>query len=546
MHRPWRPGVPTPHFFYSVLGGFLLVALAVGCTPGGPPADHAELPRALAEVQDPAFKVGPARHLVDYGFEAIEDRYIHPVAADRLALAGLAGLGRLDPAISVTPAEGRVILSRDAEQVADFAAPRADDTEAWANLAVAITRAGRAVSPTLMAASQEDIYEALFDAALADLDGYSRYASAAEARDHRASRNGFGGIGIHFGIIEAGVDVRQVIPGSPADRAGLAVGDTIISIDGRPASGLSIEQVKETLRGPIDSSCRLGVLGPEARTPRDVTLRRALVVPNTVSAERRGEVLVITLSSFNQRTARAVSDVLDGLPGEPPVQGLVLDMRGNPGGLLDQAVAVSDLFLRRGRIVFTRGRHPESRQSYDAGGGDLAHDLPMAVVIDGRSASAAEIVAAALQDAGRAVVIGTTSYGKGTVQTVIRLPNDGEMTLTWSRFHSPSGYALEGLGVLPTLCTSRPDGRAVSEAESAGLLAPLRQGDPVVATRLARWRATRPGDEAARQALRAACPARAHSTSDDDLELAVRLLGDGGLYENAVQVASHAPPARDY
>ncbi|MBV5324033.1 MAG: S41 family peptidase, partial [Rhodospirillaceae bacterium] len=138
------------------------------------------------------------------------------------------------------------------------------------------------------------------------------------------------------------------------------------------------------------------------------------------------------------------------------LQGVILDLRGNPGGLLDKAVTVVDLFVAQGPILTTKGRHPEATNAFDAHPGDMGEDLAVVVLVDGRSASAAEIVASSLQDSGRAVVIGTNSYGKGTVQTVISLPNDGEITLTWSRFHTPSGYALHGLGVLPALCTSAP------------------------------------------------------------------------------------------
>ncbi|MCR6631064.1 MAG: S41 family peptidase [Magnetospirillum sp.] len=215
-------------------------------------------------------------------------------------------------------------------------------------------------------------------------------------------------------------------------------------------------------------------------------------------------------------------------------------MRGNPGGLLDQAVGVSDLFMKDGPIVNTKGRSPLASQSYEAREGDMGEDLPVVVLVDGKSASAAEIVTAALQDAGRAVVIGTNSYGKGTVQTVIQLPNDGEMTLTWSRFHTPSGYALHGLGVLPTLCTSD------ETATTAGLMEGVVHAAmpaPVTAN-LNLWRHARLDETDLRKQLRATCPSAKHGDAKLDLDLAETLLRDQTLYRSALTLsAPGATPA---
>ena len=177
------------------------------------------------------------------------------------------------------------------------------------------------------------------------------------------------------------------------------------------------------------------------------TLRRSLIVPPTVTASTHDGVLLLRISSFNQKTSDGISTELQHAKDQIPLlKGVVLDLRGNPGGLLDQAVAAADLFIPTGTIVQTRGRHPLSNQSYDAVEGGIGEGTPVVVLMDGKSASASEILAGALEDSGRAVVIGTNSYGKGTVQTVVHLPNDGEITLTWSRFFTPSGYALNGLG----------------------------------------------------------------------------------------------------
>ena len=217
-----------------------------------------------------------------------------------------------------------------------------------------------------------------------------------------------------------------------------------------------------------------------------------------------GGVVILKVRSFNQDTARSLGAKLEEHHARlgKGLRGLILDLRGNPGGLLKQSVKVADLFLAQGRIVSTRGRHPNSVQYYDAGGRDLMQGLPIVVLVDGKSASAAEIVAAALQDRGRGVVIGTTSFGKGTVQTVIRLPNDGEITLTWSRIMAPSGYRLHGLGVRPTICTSGAD------AADPGLIAQAVAAKAKAARTLAAWRTPGLKDEQRRRGLRVLVPRR--------------------------------------
>ena len=230
---------------------------------------------------------------------------------------------------------------------------------------------------------------------------------------------------------------------------------------------------------------------------------------------------IIKISSFNQNTAASVAEALESLhaAGADAIDGVALDLRGNPGGLLNQAVRVADLFLGEGGIVSTRGRHPDSVHHYTAGGRDLARGLSMVVLIDGKSASAAEIVVAALQDRGRAAVAGTTSYGKGTVQTVIRLPNEGEITLTWSRIFAPSGYTLHGLGVRPVICTSGAKGEVA--ATSAAL----------------EWRHIPVKPDDLRDALRATCPGEPRFATYE-LAVARRLLSDHQLYAQAVDAGT--------
>ena len=234
----------------------------------------------------------------------------------------------------------------------------------------------------------------------------------------------------------------------------------LIEVNGESVEGLDRDTVIWRLRGEVGTPVNVTVTRKDLGDPMTVALKRALIVSQTVHLRYNHGFADITISGFNQRTARNLLRALDEVTHQRTrVKGIVLDLRGNPGGLLDQAVAVADAFLDHGRIVSTRGRHPDSFQLFNATGRDLVANMPMAVLVNGQSASAAEIVTAALQDQGRAVVVGSNSYGKGTVQNITRLPNDGELVLTWSRFYAPSGYALEKLGIMPNFCTSRPPAR---------------------------------------------------------------------------------------
>jgi carboxyl-terminal processing protease len=254
--------------------------------------------------------------------------------------------------------------------------------------------------------------------------------------------------------------------------------------------------------------------------------RRRIFIP-TVNTEARDGIVIARINGFNSRTARHLSEQFRAAERASliPLRGVVIDLRGNPGGLLRQAVSVADLFLRQGHIVSTRGRHPDSVHDFVARESDLAAGLPVVVVVNGKSASSAEIVAAALQDHDRAVVVGTTSFGKGTVQTVARLPNDGELTLTWSRFIAPSGYFLHGLGVVPTVCT-----RGVGDPRAIVATALERMEE--TAHTVAEWRSVAYDDRSGRDRLRALCPG-SDADGDLDIEVAKMLLNDANAYRRA-------------
>ena len=289
------------------------------------------------------------------------------------------------------------------------------------------------------------------------LDRFSRYAPPDLARDQRAARNGWGGIGITVDGANDTFRVTAVEPQSPADRAGIRPEDQIVAIDGVTTHGCVHREVVDRLRGPVGSPISVQIvpagIGPAARA--EAAARLGVRADRNRVARRRyrrdpGPQLQ---SPDDHASCRIAGRVAERRPGGR-LAGIVLDLRSNPGGVLDEAVRLADLFLRQGPVVSVVGRHPASRQYFVASGRSTVPEIPMVVLINGGSASAAEIVAAALQDAGRAVVIGSSSYGKGSVQTVLRLPNNGELILTWARLMAPSGYPLNRHGVIPTICTA--------------------------------------------------------------------------------------------
>ncbi len=492
----------------------------------------------------PSLLITPAgdRDMVEVfvaGYRNITEKYIDPVSVQSLALKGLEGLSSIDPDLKASAQGGQIVLTYSGNIIKSIVMPDSGNVIGWADLTSEIAAAARSVSTDVGGSSNEKIYEAVFDGVLSDLDIYSRYAGSVEAKKNRARRDGFGGIGINFQAENNGVTITNVILGTPAYFAKLSKNDVIVLIDGKSVTGLRNEEVVDLLRGPTQTKTVLMVTNKTLGSPREVTLIRTHIVPITVTEKRDHGVLYLKISSFNQDTARTLADHLRTAKNEMGVElkGIILDLRGNPGGLLKQSVKVSDLLLTHGGIVSTKGRHFDSLHNYEAGGRDLADGLPVVVFIDGKSASAAEIVAAALQDRNRAVLIGTASYGKGTVQTVIRLPNDGEITLTWSRFMAPSGYPLHGLGVRPVLCTSSQASAVNSPLEF------LPSTSPGLKSTFESWRIPTLQPESARNKLRQTCPPEKHK-DQAEMKLAKRIFDDLALYSRTLDISAGTSQAR--
>jgi len=504
-----------------------LVTLAVGC--GAPPPVVTAPPRPHSPLATEVFNAG---------YSSIEEKYIDAVDLKTIALEGIRGFAAIDPALTSELDGDNVVLRHNGKDIARRPLPAVHDPRAWAALTVNLAAAARPHSQEMDDASPEKLYEAVFDGALSELDVFSRYAGADEAQRNRSQRDGFGGIGIRFKIVSGEVHITEVMKATPAAEAGLKTGDRIQRIDGEPPGDYTPEVTRQ-LQGPPDSQVQLSVFRPAEERSFQMTLTREHIVPPTVTARLDGRILYLRISNFNQGTSDSVSDEIEDAKSKAQsgLAGLVLDLRGNPGGLLKQSIKIADLLLSSGHILSTRGRHPDSVHHYEAGGRDIADGLPIVVLIDGKSASASEIVAAALQDRDRAVVVGTSSFGKGSVQTVIRLPNDGEMTLTWSRFLAPSGYPLHGLGVRPTICTIGVRGlRPAIEAALADR--------PKLRATFASWRTGGLRDDAKRKALRDTCPAERHK-SYADVRIANYLARHPALYARALEIASATAQAHN-
>ena len=474
------------------------------------------------------------------GLNGVTEKYIDEVSVREIPLEGIRGLGAIDPDLTVAEDGGKVVLSASGREVARFDAPKADDNAGWAKLTVQASLAARKNSAEMKAASLEAVYEAVFDGVLSNLDIFSRYAGAKEAKRNRAKRDGFGGIGIRYRIKDGEPLITAVLENTPAEKAGVRKDDRLTHVDGVILMGLSRIEISDRLRGPTHTRVGLTIQREGLLNPLKVSMERAHIFPTTVFRSAKDGIVLLKVKSFNQDTARSLASELKKARAAlgDGIKGLVIDLRGNPGGLLKQSVKVSNLLLSQGQIVSTRGRHTDSIHHYEASGRDLASRLPIIVLIDGKSASAAEIVAAALQDRDRAVLVGTSSFGKGSVQTVIRLPNEGEITLTWSRLVAPTGYLLHGLGVLPAICTS-----GIKDGAQAVIRKVMANRKKTEET-LAAWRKPGLRAELGRNRLRTACPAQRRR---DEMEILIarQLIQDQTLFTQALNLTVETHQARN-
>ncbi len=420
---------------------FIVLVLSACVVSQETAVPHGEAPKeAVAPKPFPALE---AEAVLSKGFQAIWEFSLEEIDVASFALEGAKGLGSIDPNLVAARQTGQFQLRLGDETVFSASLPKAGDPRGWARLIIEGLMAARSRSAPLSEAGAEDVYQAVFDAALARFDLHSRYAGSEESKRQKAKRD-----------------------------------------------------------GQTEDGARL---------------------PPTVGMNLGDQIAHIQIVGFNQQTSASLEAKLREAMSlyDRQLKGVVLDLRGNPGGLLEQAVRSADLFLGAGRIVAARGRHPVSSVNHEAIDGELVSGVPLVVLVDGRTASGGEVLAAALQDRGRAVIVGSTTFGKGLVQTVIELPNGAEINLSWSRLHAPSGYALQGLGVLPNVCTSL-----------TGKDKSMSGASEVLAAEFAQWRTVGIGNAQARARLRTLCPPE---SPDGRAEaVALGLLSDRSLYAKAL------------
>src|SRR5665213_366732 len=336
--------------------------------------------------------------------------------------------------------------------------------------------------------TDEQLVESAINGMLSALDPHSSYMNAKNFGDMEVQVRGeFGGLGIEVTMENNAVKVVSPIDDTPAAKAGIKPGDLIVQIDSDAVMGMSLNDAVQKMRGPVDSEIKL-TLQRGTLKPFEVKMKRAVIKIQSVKYHMEGsDIGYIRISSFNEQTDSGIHNAFASFHKEAGTKlaGIALDLRNNPGGLLDQAIAVSNDFIPQGEIVSTRGRHPEDAQRYDAKpANDISKGVPMVVLINGGSASASEIVAGALQDHHRAVLLGTRSFGKGSVQTIIQLPGHGAIRLTTARYYTPSGRSIQARGIDPDIVIEPAKIEKLTEPEfrhEAELKGALKNTTPVAA-----------------------------------------------------------------
>ena len=465
----------------------------------------------------------------------IAPRSLQNFTIPQMTVWGLNGLTGLDPDLTTTLQDNQLRLYGPSALITAVPVPaNASDAKAWGQAAASLAAAAYNSSSALQVAGTQAIISNFFDELFNHFDPYSRYEPPAQAAQDQLMIMGVGGTGLTLATDDSHVVVAAVAADSPAENAGIATGSIIKAIDGQPAYPAQLTALNARMNGIAGSTVNVTLLDPDDTSnppePQNITLTRGYVPPQTVFIEPdlvKG-IAVVRISAFNEGTADQFGAAMATVMAQnPPPFALVLDLRGNRGGVLRQAVLVADSLMPKGPIALAQGRDPDATQDLKAEGSDLTNGARLAVLVDGQTASAAEILSAALADDGRAVVIGSETLGKGLVQTITSLPNGGELFVTWSQVFAPRGWPLQTLGVMPQLCTSL--GNASVETQMAS----LAKGNNLLAPTITQERAMRP-PVGVRQvlALRGHCPAAIGTNLD--LTAAAWLLQNPTAYQTAL------------
>jgi carboxyl-terminal processing protease len=482
----------------------------------------------------PGFDAGLTVDVVATGLAFIAPRTLEQVSLPQLALWGLQGFSALDPSLFAGERDGQLVVDQGARRLAAQKMPGEDDALGWGQAVARFGAAAVTASPAVAAAGTGGVISAFFTEVFDRMDPYSRYVPPAPDGSGPAREEA--GIGAELAGRPGAVSVVRLKADGPADIAGVQIGERILQVDGEPTAGQTATILRTWLAGPEGTTVDLILARPGAK-PREVKIERRIVPPETVFIDRRGGVMMIRITAFARDTDTRLEEEL-GKAFAPdnahPPSAMIFDLRDNRGGLLRQAVLAADSVLSSGVVVTTVGRDPEASVVWHARPDDITAGVPIVVLVDGGTASAAEILAAGLQDHGRAVVVGSATLGKGLVQAVAVLPNGGELYVSWSRVIAPAGFPLQSLGVLPQVCTSLGEATVTKEMRA------LANGDLLMEPALRRQAAMR-APVAMNRVLdvRSACPAA--QGSELDMRTALRLLGNAELYE-AARFAPVLPP----
>lgn len=417
---------------------------------------------ACAETAETSpLDTGMLSSVLSSAFRFLTPRTLDSHSSRTFSLWGLDGLTAIDPSITMgepphgpkDPALLRLTIGQ--QTLSEFREPGDNETAEWVRIIVSSMDAAWHASATLRSAGRDALLQSFFDELFNHLDPYSRYVAPTPAGNDRANRTGdVAGVGLSLARDGSALIVAAINANGPAWAAGANIGQKLLAVDGRSTRNQDPATVESWMTGPAGSKVKL-LLADPGRHGAVMRLERQIVPPQTVFASMHDHIAVIRIASFSSDTAEELSQNIDQALQDKKLTGLIIDLRGDRGGVLQQAVTATALVLDRGIAVVTKGRDPKSNHIWAVQGGDMTHGLPIVALVDGRTASAAEIMAAALSDHRRAVVVGSSTLGKGLVQAVGQMPDGGELFVTWSRVIAPLGWPLQGLGVTPQVCTSR-------------------------------------------------------------------------------------------
>lgn len=514
--------------------------------------DNAAQPQTVVPAA-PAFSAGMTRDVLFAALGFLGPRTLEAHSPREFCIWGLDGLTAIDPTIAVTdnPAEDHdkqhipETLSMTQGQTLLFKRvfPADGNRAAWADLVTAAMQAAWEHSSTIREAGADALLQGFFDELFNHMDPYSRYLGPTPSIADRTKRTGQSGtVGLTLGAKGHAIIVTAVNANGPAWEAGVDTGQRLIAVNGRSTRGQSPEIVQSWLDGEDHTSISLA-LASRGQRPSTLKLRRAQVPPETVFASADGPYTLLRITSFSVQTAEEISQYLDQVvedetpDGQPSAgakaspkrpAGIIIDLRGDRGGVLQQAVTAAALFLDHGVAVTTHGRDPQANHIWAVQGGDMTNGAPIVILVDGRTASAAEILAAALSDHRRAVVVGSETLGKGLVQVIGQMPNGGELFVTWSRNQAPLGWPIQGLGIMPQVCTSR------GAEDLQGQLNALKVGTVPQANAVQMARAARyPVPVSRILDIRRHCPAAIGT--DADMDTARFLLSSVTAYKAALE-----------